>query len=179
MDELMSIKDAANYLKLNSMTVYKLVQNGTLPAFKVGGTWRFQKDILERWMREKVSANKICTLVVDDDPMVREVLSETIREYNCSVIAVENGEMALESVKLKHFDLIFLDLKLPGMNGLEVLKAIKEMDTGAIVVIVTGFADDDTALKAVGYGPLTLIRKPFKESDILEVLDLVIKRKRM
>jgi excisionase family DNA binding protein len=179
LDELMKIKDAASYLRLNSMTVYRLAQKGMLPAFKVGGNWRFRKDILDDWVRQKATMNTISTLVVDDDPMIREVLSEIIRDQNCSVTAVESGELALEEVTNKHFDLIFLDLMLPGLNGLEVLKAIKEIDKSAVVVIVTGFADDEIAIKAVNYGPLTLLRKPFKDSDILEVLDMIMTRKRV
>ncbi len=178
MEELMTIKDTAGYLKLNSMTVYRLAQKGMLPAFKVGGNWRFRKDILDDWVKKQATMTKASTLVVDDDPMIREILGEIIQDQHCSVTTAETGESALEKVSRKHFDLIFLDLMLPGINGLEVLKAIKEKDKGAVVVIITGFADDEIALQAVNYGPLTLLRKPFKESDILEVLDLVITRKK-
>jgi excisionase family DNA binding protein len=178
LDEILSIKDAASYLKLNQMNVYKLVQKGVLPGFKVGGNWRFQKEILDDWMRHKTMENRISTLVVDDDPMVREILTEMIRDQHCSVTAVENGQRALEEVAIKHFDLIFLDLKMPGMDGVQVMKEIKERDRQAVVVVVTGFAEEDIARDAIKYGPLTILRKPFRDEDIEETLNLVLSRKR-
>jgi excisionase family DNA binding protein len=178
LDEILSIKDAAGYLKLNQMTVYKLAQKGALPAFKVGGNWRFQKETLDEWMRQKTMENRISTLVVDDDPMVREILSEMIRDQHCSVKAVENGQKAIEEVNIKHFDLIFLDLKMPGMDGVQVMREIKERDRQAVVVVVTGFAEEDIARDAIKYGPLTILRKPFRDEDIEETLNLVMSRKR-
>jgi excisionase family DNA binding protein len=187
LEELMNIKDAATYLRLNSMTVYRLAQKRAIPSFKVGGNWRFKKDILDEWLLQKSSLNveqndtgsKGFILLVDDDPMVREILKEIVESEGYTVSGVESGEAALEEIKIQHFDLIFLDLKLPGMNGVEILETIKERDKDAVVVLVTGFADEPMALKAMALGPLLLIRKPFREKDIIEVLNIVMKRKNL
>ena len=178
METLMTAKEAAGYLKLNYMTAYKLAQRGKIPATKVVGNWRFKKEILDEWIAKQAAAAHGEVLVVDDDPRVREVLEEVISAQGYRVVAVGTGEEALEEVEKRHYDLIFLDLVLPGISGAEVLAAIKEKDKRAVVAIVTGYGDDPIAMEAMAMGPLLLIRKPFKPEDIREVLNVVIRAKR-
>lgn len=175
----MTAKEAAEYLKLNYMTVYKLAQRGKIPASKIGGNWRFKKEILDEWItRQATAAVEGVVLVVDDDPRVREVLEDVISAQGYRVVAVGSGEQALEEVDKRHYDLIFLDLVLPGKSGVEVLSAIKAKDRRAVVAIVTGYGDDPIAMEAMSLGPLFLIRKPFRVEDILEVLNVVIRVRR-
>jgi excisionase family DNA binding protein len=173
----MNIKEAASYLRLNYMTVYKLAQKRRLPAFKVGGNWRFKRDILDNWLTAQANTNVGNVLVVDDDPMIREVLKEIVQDQRHAVATADSGEKALEEIKKQHFDLIFLDLLLPGVNGIQILESIKEKDKNAVIVIITAFADEPVALKAMSLGPLLLIRKPFREKDIIEILNMVMKSK--
>ena len=178
MDQLMTTKEAAEYLKLNYMTVYKLAQRGRIPASKIGGNWRFKKDVLDNWLTRRAVTVEGNVLVVDDDPRVREVLRDVVTGEGYSVTSVESGERALEEVERRHYDLIFLDLMLPGISGVDVLSAIKQKDKKAVVVIVTGYGDDPIALEAMSLGPLFLIRKPFRASDISEVLSVVVGARR-
>jgi excisionase family DNA binding protein len=178
LEELMNVKEAASYLRLNYMTVYKLAQKRVLPACKVGGNWRFRKDILDDWMQKKTNTFPVTVMVVDDDLMIQEILKSIIENQGYTVFTAGTGEKALELVERQHFDLIFLDLKLPGMSGVAILEAIKSKDKESVVVIVTAFADDPIALKAMSLGPLLMIRKPFREKDILEVLNMVFKTSR-
>jgi excisionase family DNA binding protein len=175
----MNVKEAAVYLRLNYMTVYKLAQRRLLPAFKVGGNWRFKKENLDDWVKQKASEVKGSILIVDDDPVIHDLLGEIVQSQNYSFTAVGSGEAALEALAKQHYDLVFLDLLLPGLSGTEILSAIKEKDKDIVVVIITGFADDPVALKAMSLGPLLLIRKPFREKDILEVLNIVMKGKKL
>jgi two-component system response regulator (stage 0 sporulation protein F) len=175
MSDLMTTKEAAEYLKLNYMTVYKLSQRGRIPASKIGGNWRFRKDLLDDWLAKQATVVEGTVLVVDDDPEIREILSEVISRKGFKVFTAESGELALEEMKKQHFDLIFLDLVLPGMSGVDALTAIKEKDKKAVVVIVTGYGDDPIALDAMSLGPLFLIRKPFRTSDIVEVLNAMVR----
>ena len=177
MDQLIGIKEAANYLRLNSMTVYRLAQNKQIPAFKVGGNWRFKKDLLENWTTQKSAVISGSILVVDDDPMIRELLTEILEKQGYTVVSVESGEVALSEIEKKHFDLVFLDLLLPGLKGIDTLKTLKEKDKDVVVVIITGYADEPMALEAMTLGPILLIRKPFREKDILETLKMVMQRK--
>jgi len=113
----MTTKEAAEYLKLNYMTVYKLAQRGRIPASKIGGNWRFRKDLLDDWLEKQAKVIEGNVLVVDDDPGILEMLSEVISRKGFRVVAVSSGEQALQEVEKQHFDLIFLDLVLPGMSG--------------------------------------------------------------
>ncbi len=173
MSDLMTVKEVAEYLKLNYMTVYKLAQKGRIPASKIGGNWRFKKDLLDEWIAKQSTVVEGSVLVVDDDPGVREMLSDIISEQRYRVVAVENGERAIEEMEQQHFDLIFLDLVLPGMSGAEALSAIKQKDEKVIVAIITGYGDDPVAMEAMSLGPLLMIRKPFRVDDILEVISII------
>jgi excisionase family DNA binding protein len=173
----MTIKEAAGYLRLNYMTVYKLAQKRSLPAIKVGGNWRFKKDILDDWLTRQSGVTKGSVLIVDDDPMIREILNEIVQNQGFTATTAESGEDALAEVSKQHFDLIFLDLRLPGLSGPEVMESIKAIDKNTVVTVVTAFADEPIALQAMSLGPLLLIRKPFREKDILEILNIVMKGK--
>jgi excisionase family DNA binding protein len=177
LDELMTVKDTAGYLKLNYMTVYKLAHERKIPAFKVGGNWRFKKEILDHWLISQTQNGQGDILIVDDDPAVNDMLSEMIRGQGYNVFSVLNGEDALEALENHHFDLMFLDLILPGVSGIFVLESVKEKKNEVVVAIVTGHADESVTQQAMSLGPLFLVRKPFLEKDIVEVLNIVIKRK--
>jgi len=84
MSELMTTKEAAEYLKLNYMTVYKLSQRGRIPASKIGGNWRFRKDLLDDWLAKQAMVVEGNVLVVDDDPAILEVISEVITRKGCA-----------------------------------------------------------------------------------------------
>ena len=171
----MTVKEAAKYLKLNYMTVYKLVQKRKLPASKIGGTWRFKRDILDKWLAEQAMGKKEPVLVVDDDARIRDLVQEVVADKGYEVIAVGTGEEALEEAGRRHFGLVFLDLVLPGVSGIDVFQALKERDKEAVVVIITGYGDEPIAREALSIGPVFLIRKPFAASDIGHIVDIVMK----
>jgi excisionase family DNA binding protein len=176
--DIMTIKEAAQYLKLNYMTVYKLAQKGKIPASKVGGNWRFKKEILDDWLLRQTQAAEGAVLVVDDDVRIRDLIRDIASEQGYRVVGAESGEKALEEMERQRFDLIFLDLVLPGMSGVDTLSAIKNRDPKATVAVVTGYGDDPIALQAMSMGPVVLIRKPFQVEDIQRVLGMVLKARR-
>jgi PAS domain S-box-containing protein/excisionase family DNA binding protein len=171
MNSLMNTREAAEYLKLHYVTLYKLAQQGHIPASKIGGAWRFNKDILDRWLAQQSLGVLGNVLIVDDDPAILEMLSDIVSREEYKAVAVESGEKALEELQKQQFDLIFLDLLLPGMSGLEILKALKKTGIQVSVAILTGYADDPMADEALSLGPKFLIRKPFRVSEIIEVIN--------
>jgi excisionase family DNA binding protein len=177
LDELINIKEAAAYLRLNYMTVYKLAQKRSIPAFKGGGNCRFKKDILGNWLNAQANTNIGSVLIVDDDPMISDVLRNIVQEQHHSVTVAANGKVALEAVGKQHYDLIFLDVMVISVGGTKVLESIKEKDRNAVVVVMTDHAHESVALKAMATGPLMLVHKPFNEKDIISILGIVIKPK--
>ena len=175
MKRLMTIKEAAEYLKLNQTTVYRLAQKHKIPASKVGGSWRFSMEILDQWLLQHALTDSIDVLVIDDDLLVCNLIEDILVRENYSVTIANTGEEALDIIEKKHFPLVFLDLILPGISGVDVLRAIKEKDTEAMVVIITGYGDAPVALEALSLCPIFLIRKPFEVADLRRVLDIVMK----
>jgi excisionase family DNA binding protein len=175
MNSLMTVKEAAAYLRLNYMTLYRLAREGKIPASKVGGNWRFKKTMLDQWLSSKTRTARGEILIVDDDPRIQEVIKDFIALQGYKAITAGSGTDAIRLIEKKQFDLIFLDLVLPDLSGIEVMRKIKARNRKAVIIIVTGYGDDPIALEAMSFGPLLLLRKPLKIADIMEVLDMTMK----
>ncbi len=108
-------------------------------------------------------------LIVDDDDVMRETLSDVLRRSGYEIFLESSGNGALSVIKKNVIDLILLDMKLPDVDGLEVLKKIKEFDTEILVIIMTAYSDVQTAVSAMKSGAYHYINKPF-ELDELRLL---------
>lgn len=170
---LITLKEASSYLRVSHSTLYKLVEKGRIPATKVGGGWRFRKESLDHWLN-RFSQSNYTVLIVDDDEVIRETIKTIVTREGYRAAAVESGEKALEEIQKKHYDLIFLDLVLPGISGLEVIKHLKTIGEKTLVTVITGYGDDPIAMEAMSLGPILMIRKPFRIEDIVQVLNMVM-----
>jgi len=99
-------------------------------------------------------------LIVDDDKSIRYSLKRMLEE-KYSIFAAQNGEEALDRVKKSPPDLIIMDIKMPGRNGIDVLKEIRSIDPKALVIIMTAYGTTETAIEAMKYGAFDYILKPF------------------
>ena len=111
-------------------------------------------------------------LIVDDDGVMQETLSDVLKKRGYEVFSVGSGSGALALAKKNVIDLILLDMRLPDIDGLEVLKKIKEFDTEILVIMMTAFSDVQTAVSAMKSGAYDYINKPFE----LEELKLLIEK---
>lgn len=177
MNELMMAAEAAEYLRMDYTTLCRLAREGKVPAVKIGGKWRFKKEVLDSLFFREGQAAQVSVLVVDDDAGVRGLLAEIIQAEGLKVVAMGSGEAALAEIKRASFDLIFLDLVLPDVSGVDVLKAIKQLLPDTPVAVVTGYADEPVGAEALSLGPMILLRKPFAIQDVRHVLRLVISRR--
>ncbi len=109
-------------------------------------------------------------LVVDDYFADRETLKSILEERGYQVFGAENGSDALEQVKEKHFDIIFLDIRLPDINGAQIFEEVKEIDPGATVIMMTGYSEEELVRRAISHGAYTCIYKPFDVEKILTVV---------
>jgi DNA-binding NtrC family response regulator len=105
-------------------------------------------------------------LVVDDEAAMRESLTDWLMEDDYEVSQASSGEEAVSMVKEKDFDVVLLDLKMPGMDGLETMKGLKEVSPETEIVMMTAYATVDTAVQAMKVGAFDYMVKPFDPDEI-------------
>jgi DNA-binding NtrC family response regulator len=115
-------------------------------------------------------------LIVDDEPDMLKLLSMIIKEKTPYEVTTTNNPLeALDFAKKGGFDLVIADLKMPGLDGIELLDAIKHVDEEIPVVIVTAFATVESATEAMQKGGFDFITKPFRKEQILFTIDKAMK----
>ena len=115
-------------------------------------------------------ADKISILIVDDEESVRDSLCNWFIEDGYSVECAENAKKALQMLEEKDFDIILADIKMPGMDGMEMHRRIKTLNRESIVIIMTAFASVDTAVQALKDGAFDYITKPFDPDDLSHLI---------
>ncbi len=120
---------------------------------------------------------KLRMLIVEDGKPQRDLLTSFLKKEGHLVSEAETGEQALLSVGENHFDLLLLDYRMPGMNGMEVLKQVKRLNPEIDVVIITAFGTVETAVEAMKEGALDYITKPIDFDDLLFLLARVAERR--
>jgi len=116
------------------------------------------------------SRRQIIILIVEDDRDLRESLATALRDEGYHAIAAQDADEAIASVKAHKVNIVFMDICLPGMNGVEVYKAIKKIQPTATTVMMTGFFVQDLVNAAISAGAYDIIYKPFTMDDILKVI---------
>jgi CheY-like chemotaxis protein len=114
-------------------------------------------------------------LIVDDDDVLRSELAEYLIREGHDVQSAESGSAALSMVKKKDYKLIFTDLKMPGMNGMDVLREVKKLRPNIHMVMITGYGTIDSAVEAMKIGADDYIRKPFEMGQLKSIIDNVMK----
>ena len=107
-----------------------------------------------------MSTNKLQVLVIDDDAVVGRSFDRVLSEKGYEVSTALSGEEALETINETNFDVVFTDIKMPGMDGLEVTERIKARCPWTPVVVITGYGTDDNEAKASVLGASGFVRKP-------------------
>lgn len=117
-------------------------------------------------------SQKVKILVVDDEAVMRDTMSDWLLEKGFNIVSVSSGMEAIEKVKTGSFNIAFVDMKMPGLDGLEVLRAMKRIDPETAVVIMTAYATIETAIEAMKEGAYEYMIKPFS----LDVVELIVKK---
>ena len=118
-------------------------------------------------------------LVVEDEPDLRKVLATLLKRGGYAVDLAETGDVARERLGGEVYDLVITDLRLPGVNGIEVLRASKTADPGTPVIIITAFSTDEAAEEARRLGAFNYILKPFDTDKILADVAIALGWKRL
>ena len=123
--------------------------------------------------------NDIGILVVDDELIMRESLVKWFREDGYRVEAAENAAAALKKLQNTSWNLLLVDIKMPGMDGIELLQRVKEIDKGIVVIIITAFAAVDTAVKALKEGAYDYITKPIDPDYLDHIIEKALAQQQL
>jgi DNA-binding NtrC family response regulator len=126
---------------------------------------------------ENETYSNIRILIVDDELIVRESLGNWLKEEGYSVDTSDNGMDALEKIKSQGRDLVIADVKMPGMDGIELLERCKKVDPDLQVLVMTAYASIDTAVQAMKKGAFDYIVKPFNPEDVTQIIQRALKFK--
>ena len=118
-------------------------------------------------------------LVVDDEINICEILFDLLENEGYLVEVASSAEEALERIKGVVFDLIISDIKMPGMDGFELLEEIRAMNVDSAVIFITGYASVDSAVKAMRLGVVDYIEKPFKIGKFKNLVSQVLNEQRL
>ncbi len=125
----------------------------------------------------EISSNMANVLIVDDEIGPRESL-RMILKPNHNVYTAEDGYAALEVLRQTEMDVITLDLKMPGMSGIETLRQVRLIDPDVMIVIITGFGTLESAVEAIRHGVFDYISKPFNVKEIVGIIEKATQRRR-
>lgn len=112
-------------------------------------------------------------LIVDDDKDIVKIVTTMLEGRGWDVNAAYNGHEALDVVNQSRPDIILLDIMMPEMNGIEVLKRIKKIDAGTRIVMITAFGDVESYLDSMELGAYEYINKPFETDELLEMIEKI------
>ena len=120
-----------------------------------------------------MAENMIKVLVVDDQRSIRLTLSAILESHGCDVTEAEDGFRAIDAAAESSFDLVLMDIKMPGINGVQTFREIKKTNPGSLVVMMTGYAVQDLVDTAMEEGALCVIYKPFEMEEIFKLVDSI------
>ena len=124
---------------------------------------------------EELLGEKTLILVVDDQFGDRETLKTILEDKGYKVATARDGAEAIKLVRERHYDIIFLDIKLPDMNGVETFEQVKEIDPGAAVIMMTGYTEEDLVKRAISGGAYTCVYKPFDMEKVIALVETIAK----
>jgi len=117
-------------------------------------------------------------LIVDDDETIRKAISTVLKEKGYDVDTAECGEAAISKSKIEIYDLALIDIRLPDMDGVQLLTAMKETDSKMVKIIITGYPSLQNAVEAVNKGADGYIVKPVKMDELLTMIEGHLKKQR-
>ena len=118
-------------------------------------------------------------LVIDDEETISNLLNDYLSEIGYSITVARNGDEAIREINKGGFDIIITDIKMPDINGIELLKAARTIDPNAVIIVITGYATIETTQEAIRLGAYDYIIKPFQMEEIKFVVKKGIETKRL
>ncbi len=170
MNKLFSAIQLAEYLNLKPVTIRRKAKKGQIPSIRIGNRLRFNKQQIDKWLIQTSIKRPVEILVIDDEPLICRLFKDSLRNHDYQVTAVLSSSEALELLGKRHYDMIFLDLFIPELDGAELFHRIRQVDNHVPVIIITGYPDSDLMRKALEHGPFMVMKKPFKSDNIINAV---------
>lgn len=130
------------------------------------------KNRLKTIKEMDIKVDKLKVLVVDDKKVIGDLFNFTLGYSGHEIKVVDNGEAAVDAVKKERFDVVFLDIVMPGKDGCDVLKEVKIHAPGIPVVMMSGYSVEDKRTRAQEMGAVTCLKKPFELDDVKRVIKI-------
>ena len=182
-ETFLTTDEVLEYLQVNLRTVYRLIKAGKIPAVRVGRQWRFRKRDIDAWLDSQrqrgtpapasppptpaTPSVRKRVLVVDDESSIRDLLEKTLTMSDYDVDTAPDGRSAIERMRLHPYDLLITDLKMPGMDGLSMIREARRYKADLAVIIITGYSTESTAIEALNLGVAGYLTKPFRVPQVL------------
>jgi two-component system response regulator HydG len=125
----------------------------------------------------ELAHHRVLILVVDDEFGDRETLKAILEDKGYRVATARDGSETILMVKKRHFDIIFLDVRLPDMNGAETYEQIKQIDPRATVIMMTGYSEEELIERAISQGVYTCIDKPLDMEKVITLVESIAREK--
>jgi excisionase family DNA binding protein len=173
-EHFLTTEEVLDYLQVNLRTIYRLIKAGKLPAHRVGRQWRFRKKDIDAWLVSNRSdikddeAPPRRILIVDDEQAVRDLLAKTLQTADYEVDTAPDGPTAIEYLDTHGYDLLITDLRMPGMDGLSVIREGRRRSAGLPVIVITGYSSEASAIEAINLGVSGYLTKPFRLPRVLQ-----------
>lgn len=145
-------------------------------ALDIGLKLEFAEDA-KSLKRVEVAAPRARILAVDDEPVILDSFRKILVLAGFAVDTVETGQEALALVRKNDYDFVFTDLKMPGMDGLDVAKGVHHLRPDIDIAIITGYATVESAVDAMRFGAVDYVQKPFTEDELVEFVDRLLVRR--
>lgn len=140
----------------------------TIPFLFWGRETDSKKSLIKKREREQTRQGSI--LIIDDEDKICQELSEILKDNNFRVLCAKNGRQAKKIIAQKSIDLVLLDLRLPDVNGLDLIKYVKESGEDTQIIVMTGFGSLNSAKEAVRKNIYDYITKPFSPEKIIKMI---------
>src|SRR5215207_7435648 len=184
MDEgFLTTEEVLECLQVNLRTVYRLIKAGKIPAVRVGRQWRFRKRDIDAWLETQRPRSgrqshgstrgalpvggRARVLVVDDEETIRDLLTKTLALADYEVDVAPDGRTAVDRMRIIQYDLLITDLRMPGVDGLTVIREARRLKADIPVIIVTGYSTEASAIEAINLGVQGYLTKPFRVPRVL------------